>query len=610
MAANYKRVNGDYVITTLGASDNVIINTNTLVVNADTTLANVTLEDVTIDDITATGNISVGGTATVAGNIATSGFLFGDATFLSNVIATTTSVSIVQFSPFATSNVVTTGNASNVDINVAGFPAASFIPGYIQGDLKGSVYAEDSGIIVDAVNSTINAAEATIFGNVTASYFYGNGSQLTGIDAQAIQTGTTSVDTQSGNVLVTVNGSLSTTFKPGLVEITSPATVNGLTSSGNVTVDANLAVNGNVTITGNLTYIDVENVKLSDPLLFIASNNVTNVNDVGFVANINPGVQQQTGFARDATDGVWKLFSGITSPITTTIDFTGATYDAMRVGSVTSASLTATGNITGGNLLTSGVTINSTGVTATTLNATGNVSGGNITTVGQVVATGNVAGGNLTTTGVTVNSTGITATGNIQAGNLLTTGATISSSGIDTTGNIVAGNISVVNALTLNTNAGATAIINGAGNTVGNIGSETGYFGTVFATAQQALYADLAEVYIADAFYPPGTVLVFGGDREVTICNEDSTHRVAGVVSTAPAYLMNSGVEGENLAKVALVGRVPCQVVGPVQAGDLLVGAVNGCARVDNNAGPGRIIGKSLETSDNGGLIEIVVGKH
>jgi len=130
-------------------------------------------------------------------------------------------------------------------------------------------------------------------------------------------------------------------------------------------------------------------------------------------------------------------------------------------------------------------------------------------------------------------------------------------------------------------------------------------------TASQAQYADLAERYSSDADYEPGTVLVFGGDAEVTQSTQPSDKKLAGVVSTDPAYLMNSAMEG---ASVALVGRVPCKVVGYVEKGDILVTSdVPGTAwawREESNPPYGTVIGKSLEHKDSRGegVIEVVVG--
>lgn len=90
--------------------------------------------------------------------------------------------------------------------------------------------------------------------------------------------------------------------------------------------------------------------------------------------------------------------------------------------------------------------------------------------------------------------------------------------------------------------------------------------------ATSALYADLAERYEADDIYEPGTVLVYGGEAEVTITNIYADTRVAGVVSTNPAFMMNSRAgESDTHPYIALKGKVPCKVIGPIKKGDLLV---------------------------------------
>ena len=135
--------------------------------------------------------------------------------------------------------------------------------------------------------------------------------------------------------------------------------------------------------------------------------------------------------------------------------------------------------------------------------------------------------------------------------------------------------------------------------------------GTAHLTATAAQYADLAEIYESDADYEPGTVLVIGGDKEVTQCKMLQDPRVVGVVSTNPAYLMNKDANG---VAVALRGKVPCKVEGPVRKGDVLVTNVTpGTATTltdDSPTPPGFcVIGKSLETNETSGikLINIIV---
>lgn len=158
------------------------------------------------------------------------------------------------------------------------------------------------------------------------------------------------------------------------------------------------------------------------------------------------------------------------------------------------------------------------------------------------------------------------------------------------------------------------SITNGGSNGVGNIGSSTGYFNTVFAKATSAQYADLAEMYQGDDSYMPGTVVEFGGTHEITITTALSSTGVAGVVSTNPSYLMNSGLTGPNSVPVALTGRVPCQVLGPVKKGDRLVSsAIPGVAQALDASSyqPGCMIGKSLEDWSEATvkLIEVAVGR-
>ena len=155
---------------------------------------------------------------------------------------------------------------------------------------------------------------------------------------------------------------------------------------------------------------------------------------------------------------------------------------------------------------------------------------------------------------------------------------------------------------------------NGQSDGVGNIGNSTVGFNTVHATATSAQYADLAERYTADKEYEAGTVMIFSdkdSDYELTESTQSHDRAVAGVISTNPAYLMNSTTEGVALA---LQGRVPCKVVGPINRGELVVTSdVPGTAQrlVDSSYQPGQVIGKALETIEDDSVqtIEIVVGR-
>ena len=141
-----------------------------------------------------------------------------------------------------------------------------------------------------------------------------------------------------------------------------------------------------------------------------------------------------------------------------------------------------------------------------------------------------------------------------------------------------------------------------------NSGAITGNWVLTAGSKLQATYADLAEYYEADQVYAPGTVLEFGGDKEVTLA-EDGTSRVAGVVSTDPAYAMNMKCPGLAVA-LALQGRVPTKVRGKIHKGDMMVSGGNGFARPSSAPQMGTVIGKALENFDGiEGIIEIAVGR-
>ena len=179
----------------------------------------------------------------------------------------------------------------------------------------------------------------------------------------------------------------------------------------------------------------------------------------------------------------------------------------------------------------------------------------------------------------------------IVNGNITSTGGTISFG----TGTVGVGNI-----------------INNNSNGVGNIGSSSTYFNTIFAKATSAEYADLAERFEADAAYPPGTVVMLGGEKEITAAMEEATEEVFGVISTRPAYTMN-GAAGNNDTHppIAMTGRVPVLVVGQVRKGDRLISAGNGLARAarQGEATAFNVIGRALtsKTSSDEGTVEAIV---
>lgn len=179
----------------------------------------------------------------------------------------------------------------------------------------------------------------------------------------------------------------------------------------------------------------------------------------------------------------------------------------------------------------------------------------------------------------------------------------VNDNGVTTTAILINGATGVTGVLGLN---------NLNANGIGNIGSTTTRFNTIFAKATSAEYADVAERFAADTQLLPGTVVEIGGTAEITVSASECSENVFGVVSTRAAYLMNSGAgSDETHPPIAMTGRVPVRVIGCVLKGDRLVSAGNGLAR---SARPGEVtsfnvIGRALKDKSDSdeGTVEAIV---
>ena len=637
------------------------------------------------------GAITVAANASISGNVSAP-FFIGNGSQLTgvtaapanifNIINITGSNLVIADSPNDTLNMTFGNNLSIVGNSITDTIHYSFsenpsFTGQVTardfvGDLKGTVVADDSTIMVDAVDNKLFGSEITSSGNVYATYFVGNGAALTGIDATSIQNGTSNVRVISanGNVVVNVAGNVITTTHSGGITVTGLANIQGnIETSGDVSATGNISANTvnavNAVLSGNVSANNVNSGNVSLTGNVLSTLNVSaNVNTAGlsstgnvhapyFIGNVIGNI---TGNLAVAGANTFVIFNdnGVANSTS------GFTFDKSSNLVTVGGNVTATGNITGsyfvgnGALLT-GVVTNS----STILNGNSNVSvsfNGNVSvsangtpnvisftdtgtfTSRQISSAGNVTAANIRSDGV------ITAVGNVTApyfignvvgnisGNLSVSGGNTqvvfndngvanATSGFtfDKATNAVSmfGNLTVsgnTNANLVYVNSGniaGTVIVNSGGNGRGNIGSSTGYFNTIFATATTALYADLAEYFSADQEYPPGTVLKFGGSHEVTISTDYQDTQVAGVVSENPSYAMNAGMQANHPVIVALAGRVPCRVQGPVSKGDLLVtSSTQGVAEVCLDPKVGTVIGKAIQdyNSDTIGTIEIVVG--
>ena len=586
---------------------------------------NVSSTDLTASgDITATGNITGGNLS--ATDITASGFFIGDGGFLSNV----TAVSNVAVSQIANGSTVLSiaGSGGNLNATVGAQPtlvvtdAGANVAGYITatgtvtatefvGDIKGSVFADDSVAIVDAVNGIITAdvyagvVEAT--GNITGQYFIGNGSQLTGLPAGYTDSdvanalasfGSNAIVTtgniQGGNLIGTtgvftnISGALTTDAQPS---VTSVGTLTGLTVSGNIEMSSNY-INGLAepvvgTDAATKTYVDT-----------IAAAGLHYHDPVRVESEVSLSADYDNG-----TSGVGATLTNNSTQAALVIDgITLNTSDRVLIYQQSNAAhngvytVTDTGSVSTNWVLTRATDADSYGASDPDSLGEGDA---------FFVQEGAAGAGELyvmSTSGtITFGTTNITFS-QINSAQIYS-----ATNGVDLTG--VTFSLDSAYSATF---AGLTipSITKNGSTGVGNIGQSDNSFNTVFAKATSAQYADVAEMYASSSDIEPGTVVVFGGSAEVVSSAVDADAMVAGVVSTNPAYLMNDNINAQHSVAVALLGRVPTKVVGPVRRGQMLVSTFNGHARAEDNPKIGTVIGKALEDfNGEQGVIEVVIGR-
>jgi hypothetical protein len=367
-------------------------------------------------------------------------------------------------------------------------------------------------------------------------------------------------------------------------------------------------VNSNTESGISVTYQDSDNTLDFD----VADFSITLTGDVtgtGTVTNLG-NVSFATTISADAT----VLGTDTTGQYATTVAVSGNGLSCTTPSAADGTAYTITSNAT--NLNTVSTTV--------FRDSSGNFSAGTITAA---------LSGNATTASAWATGRTITLTGDVTgvsaafdgSGNLsfaTTIAANSVALGTDTTGSYVEQATTSGNGISgsVNSEAGTFTVTSNAtsANTANTIvfRDASGNFsaGVMTGTATAARYADLAERYAADREYPVGTVVVFGGDKEITTTNIKMDTAVAGVISANPAFRMNSEA-GDNTTHpyVALVGRVPCRVAGKIKKGNILVtsGIPGVAVAAVGDIKVGSMIGKALEDydSDHIGTIEVAVGR-
>jgi hypothetical protein len=466
-----------------------------------------------------------------------------------------------------------------------------------------------------SASNDISANSGTVYGQtVRGGVVYSRGSEVL----------TSSSGTWNGGTVnlygIFANSDASTSTTTGALQV-----VGGLGVGGNIFVGGLVSIAGNLTA-GNLNIssgLTVASLTVATTAGFIGNLTAANLTATGTVnASGNVNISGNLTVANASISNLYgNIRTGTQSGITALGTLTGLTVSGNAVvnstlygrGIYDNGQQVVSISSGAGNLTISGnsISLPATGPGAGTYGSASVVPIITTDAYGRIVSIGS---GSIAAPTNTITLAGTGGSGSVTGGGTLTfasgngVGITISSS-----------TATINTAQDIQTTASPTFAgitlpgISKNGTTgTGNIGSSANGFNTVFAKATTAQYADLAEKYESDADYEPGTVLVFGTDTEVTISTRHEDNRVAGVVTTNPAYLMNSEAAG---VAVALQGRVPCRVVGTIRRGDMMV--TSDVAGVATSCMPpfgphiGTVIGKALQNydSDQVGVIEIVVGR-
>jgi cytoskeletal protein CcmA (bactofilin family) len=402
------------------------------------------------------------------------------------------------------------------------------------------------------------------------------------------------------------------TFGANLVA--NSATSSGNVSTGALVVVGGAGVSGNINVGGNISVASV---------LDSSSTNIGSIvtaGGLGVARNVNFGAALSVATSIGVTGPLTASSASITAGTASTGTNTGALIvtggvgigGALNVGgNVTITNLTVTGNLTAytSGVITSSVIDLNTPVSLAPLTqqTTSNIgtvfhyydsagagdshafAGRLITGIGSLsnafayyssVAYSDSGGGSPVGTQLGTIAGGSLIAANTTPSTSTTSGALLVSGGAGIAGNVFAGNVSATGfffangtpfnygnvQMTANLSSFAGNFIPSA-NLTYNLGSTSSWWNNVYGTSVHAQYADLAENYLTDQIYEPGTVVVVGGSAEVTACTDQGQDNVIGAVSTDPAYLMNGAAGGQ---PIALKGRIPLKVFGPILKGQRL----------------------------------------
>ena len=317
------------------------------------------------------------------------------------------------------------------------------------------------------------------------------------------------------------------------------------TWASDITVNGNLTISGSLIASGSVFYLSASNLIVDDPLLYIANNNSSSINDIGIIGHFTSGIYQHTGLVRRASDNIWRLFSGVSTEPTTTVNFASAVYDTLLIGGllINSSSTVQTASISpSGSLYVQNATIVGT------------------TNLGSNIATGSVQYATTASNTTQTNFTALTLSGSNV---LVASGSISTASNSASLGGQPAASYALLNGATF---TGGVNLGTASGGTVGgwivsasslnNNGSASSYAG--LQSASTASYA-----FFAGATSNTGVSSTFSVTPNGTLTANSAS--ILGVVtftsgSIGPFAVSSSAISGSTgnitASNVNLVGNI------------------------------------------------------
>lgn len=288
---------------------------------------NITFTNTTASSNNTTGAVVITGGLGVGGKINASDFAVGNTTVFSTANGTT----------ITTANLFASATVNALAVTVGSAVVANTLGVYATGTVNAAILAVGTAFIANSTqvsvglgiglgaNGGIGTAGQVLHSNGSSIYWANTLADITSVVAGDGLTG----GGTTGDLTLNVVGSNGISVAADSVGVTTGSTLTVNTSGIHVNSAlsiTDLSLSGNLTVSGTLTTIDTNNLTIEDPLIKVANGNGSDIIDVGLYGMFTNGGTRYTGLFRDATDGIYKLFTGLEVEPTTTVDTGGVGY--------------------------------------------------------------------------------------------------------------------------------------------------------------------------------------------------------------------------------------------------------------------------------------------